>query len=121
MEEFNENSISNNQHQEIKSLILINENHNKEINSDTPLSDAFTAFTPSHSSSSSIIVKQEEFNNPLISESDLTTGYVYQPEIINNINKFEGTDRWFCKNCAMKGDKWFMVKHPCKNNNHKNN
>ena len=121
MEEFNENSISNNQHQEIKSLILINENHNKEINSNTPLSDAFTAFTPSHSSNSSIIVKQEEFNNPLISDSDLTTDYVYQAEIINNINKFEGTDRWFCKNCAMKGDKWFMMKHPCNNNNNKFN
>ena len=76
--------------------------------------------TPSHASSSSIILKQGEFNNPLISESDLTTS-TYDPKIINSMHRFEGTDRWFCKNCAMKGDKWFMMKHPCNNNNNKFN
>ena len=70
-----------------------------------------------------IVVNQEEkkegFNNPLISASDLNTGS-YDPKIINNIYRFEGNDHWFCKNCAMKGDKWFMMKHPCNNiNNNK--
>ena len=111
-----ENSISSNQHQEVKPLILINENYNIKDNSNIPPSDAFTVLTPSHASSSSIILKQGEFNNPLISESDLTTS-TYDPKIINSIHRFEGTDRWFCKNCAMKGDKWFMMKHPCNNNN----
>ena len=58
------------------------------------------------------------FNNPLISESDLATGN-YDPKIINNIDRIKETDRWFCNNCTMKDDKWFMMKHPCKNN--KNN
>ena len=61
--------------------------------------------------------KYEEFNNPLISVSDLHTGYDYDPKIINNVYRFEGKDHWFCKNCAMKGDKWFMMKHPCNDNN----
>ena len=56
--------------------------------------------------------KQKGFNKPLISASDLNTGS-YVPKIINNIYRFEGNDHWFCKNCAMKGDKWFMMKHPC--------
>lgn len=59
------------------------------------------------------------FTNSLISISDLSADYDYYPEIINNINRFEGTDYWFCKNCNIKGDKWFMMKHPCKNNNNK--
>jgi len=91
--------------------ILENEDQNIEEfkNSNSLLSDAFTVLTPSHSI--------EEFNNPLISVSDLDIGYDYQPEIISNIDRFEGTDRWFCKNCNIKGDKWFMMKHPCNNNN----
>jgi hypothetical protein len=58
------------------------------------------------------------FTNPLISESDLTQeDYDYDPEIINNIGRFERSDSWFCNNCILKGDKWFMMKHPC--NTHK--
>ena len=64
--------------------------------------------------------KKEGFNNPLISASDLNTGS-YDRKIINNIYRFEGNDHWFCKNCAMKGDKWFMMKHPCNNINNNNN
>jgi len=64
-------------------------------------------------------IEAELFTNPLISESDLLADqdYDYDPEIINNIGRFEWSDRWFCNNCTMKGDKWFMMKHPC--NNHK--
>ena len=62
-----------------------------------------------------------KFNNSLISVSDMETGYDYQPEIINNIDRFEGTDHWFCKNCTLKQDKWFMMKHPCKKNKNKEN
>jgi len=56
------------------------------------------------------------FNNPLISVSDLSIceGHNYDPEIINNIDRFEGTDSWFCNNCNTKGDKWFLMRHPCK-------
>ena len=58
------------------------------------------------------------FTNPLISESDLTLeDYDYDPGIINNIERFGWSDRWFCNNCSMKDDKWFMMKHPC--NTHK--
>ena len=58
------------------------------------------------------------FTNHLISNSDLTLeDYDYDPVIINNIGRFERSDRWFCNNCTMKGDKWFMMKHPC--NSHK--
>ena len=60
------------------------------------------------------------FNNPLIFESDLSIGrYNYDPEIINNIGRFDGSDRWFCNNCSIKGDKWFMMKHICHNNKKK--
>jgi hypothetical protein len=65
-------------------------------------------------------IKTGLFINPLISESDLllaNDNYDYDPNIINNIYRFEGTDRWFCNNCTIKGDKWFMMKHPCKNTN----
>jgi hypothetical protein len=66
-------------------------------------------------------IKTGLFINPLISESDLLLdiNYDYDPEIINNIDRFTGTDRWFCKKCSMRDDKWFMMKHHCKNN--KNN
>ena len=62
-------------------------------------------------------IEAELFTNSLISVSDVSANYEYRPEIINNISKFEGTDHWFCKNCNIKGDKWFMMKHPCKNYN----
>ena len=66
-------------------------------------------------------IKTGLFTNPLISESDLLLeDYPYDPKIINNIYRFEGNDHWFCKNCAMRGDKWFMMKHSCNNiNNNK--
>ena len=115
IEESNESRNSSTNYQ-INS-ILVNEDQNIEEfrNSSSPISNAFTVLTPSHSNGSSIIVKQEEFNNPLISESDLTTG-TYDPIIINSIYRFKGTDRWSCKNCTMNDDKWGMMKHPCKNN-----
>ena len=65
-------------------------------------------------------IKAGFFTNPLISEPDLLLGndnYDYDPNIINNIDRCEGTDRWYCKNCNIKGDKWFMMKHLCNNNN----
>jgi hypothetical protein len=62
-------------------------------------------------------IEKEKFNNQLISESDLSIDGPYDPEIINNINRlYPNSDRWFCNNCTMRGDKWFMMKHPCKNN-----
>lgn len=55
----------------------------------------------------------KEYNNSLITVADLATGS-YDPQIIHNIDRFKGTDRWFCNNCTMRGDKWFMMKHPCR-------
>ena len=57
------------------------------------------------------------FTNHLISESDLTSqDYDYDPEIINNITRNHGSDRWYCmfKKCKVTGDKWLLMKHPCK-------
>ena len=57
------------------------------------------------------------FTNPLISESDLTSqDYDYDHEIINNITRNHGSDRWYCmfKKCKVTGDKWLLMKHPCK-------
>jgi len=114
-----ETRISSNQYHKVNSFLSLNENQFKEGYNNNPLLDAFTMFTPSQSGNSSIIANQGEFNNPLISESDLTTG-TYHPKIINSICRFEGIDRCFCRNCNMKGDKWFMMKHPCNNiNNNK--
>ncbi len=30
--------------------------------------------------------------------------------------KWKGGDIWGCINCNDRGDKWYMLKHPCKNN-----
>ena len=80
------------------------------------LPDNLLTLTPSKQSILSKI-KTGFFTNPLISESDLLLeDYPYDPKIINNIYRFEGNDHWFCKNCNIKGDKWFMMKHPCNNN-----
>jgi hypothetical protein len=37
------------------------------------------------------------------------------PEYDNTIfRKYPGSDIWACRNCNLKGDNWFMQKHPCK-------
>ena len=82
-------------------------------------SAAFTALMPSQQQSMESKIQAGLFTNSLISISDLLTGN-YDPEIINNIDRVHpNSDHWFCYNCTMRGDKWFMMKHPCKNN--KNN
>ncbi len=82
----------------------------------SPLSSHFTKLgTPRQRTISKI--ESRSYTNLLISESDLTLeDYDYDPEIINNIGRVESTDCWFCTNCTMKSDKWFMMKHPCNNN-----
>jgi hypothetical protein len=61
------------------------------------------------------------FNNPLISEEDLQdpNGFQYDPEIINNIDRFGNSDTWYCKKtkCSIRGDKWILMKHDCKYRN----
>jgi predicted transcriptional regulator len=61
------------------------------------------------------------FNNALISESDLNdpTGFQYDPEIINNIDRFGNTGTWYCKKtkCNVRGDRWHLMKHDCKYRN----
>jgi hypothetical protein len=57
------------------------------------------------------------YNNPLISESDLSICGPYDPEIINNIDRVHpNSDRWFCYNCNFRDDKWGMMRHLCKHN-----
>ena len=78
---------------------------------DTPRGEnARSAFEEKHSKSS--------FNNPLISEEDLKdpNGFQYDTEIINNIDRPEFSDQWYCKNkdCKIRGDKWLLMRHNCK-------
>lgn len=116
----NNNDYQNHQNQ-IDSLVLVNEDHQKQQNSNTPFSYAFTPFTPSHSKNSLAVIDDEVglFTNPLISESDLLTGN-YDPEVINNIDRVHpGSDRWFCNNCTLRDDKWGMMRHLCKHNKHR--
>ena len=35
--------------------------------------------------------------------------------------KYPNSDIWVCEHCKLTGDKWFMCKHSCKNNNNKDN
>jgi hypothetical protein len=35
--------------------------------------------------------------------------------------KYPRSDIWACEHCNLTGDKWFMRKHHCKNNNNKDN
>ena len=76
-------------------------------------SSAFTMLIPSQQSHNN----KKLFTNPLISESDLSIGGPYDPEIINNINRVHpNSDRWFCYNCTLRDDKWGMMRHLCKHN-----
>lgn len=65
------------------------------------------------------------FNNPLISEEDLKSpdGFQYDPEIINNIDRFGNSDTWYCKKngCNIRGDKWNLMRHNCRYKNNNNN
>jgi len=42
-----------------------------------------------------------------------------EQQIPNSIYRLGHSDRWACKNCSVKGDKWFMLTHPehCKTRN----
>ena len=119
----NEEEIQGNHDLKLK----IDEDNLKKINTHSPevsypsypspeSHDTFIILTPSQKSLLSKI-KGGFITNPRISVSDLSGDYDFNPEIINSISRFEGTDHWFCKNCNIKGDKWFMIKHPCHNNN----
>lgn len=72
-------------------------------------------------------IREGLYHNKHISIDDLLLdpyGYDYDPEIINNINapviyveelgRKCRSDWWYCYNCSWRGDKWFMMKHPCK-------
>jgi hypothetical protein len=77
--------------------------------------DPVTGLTPLQRTFSKI--ERGLFTNPLIPESDLTRqNYDYDPEIINNITRNHGSDRWYCMftKCKVRGDKWLLMKHPCK-------
>ncbi len=119
----NSNNDYHNHQNQINLLVLVNGDHKKEQSSNTPFSDAFTPFTPSHTNKSIIsVIDYDEaglFTNPLISISDLLTGN-YDPEIINNIERVHpNSDRWFCNNCTLRDDKWGMMRHLCKHNKHR--
>ena len=81
---------------------------NKNIeNSDDSLPKMPSPYSPIHHSST-VENKQKEqqkekpksllFNNLLISEQDLDpNGYQYDPEIINNIDRFGNSDSLYCE------------------------
>ena len=92
-------------------------------------SGEISEISPQSSSSSTIVIssipqstlskiKAGLFTNQLISVSDLLADedYDYDPGIINNITRNHGSDRWYCmfKKCNVTGDKWLLMKHPCK-------
>ena len=64
------------------------------------------------------------YNNPLISEEDLKdpNGFQYDPEAINNIDRFGNSDTWYCKKnkCSVRCDRWHLMRHECKYRNIKN-
>ena len=111
-----EDKNSNNCNISYKSSININKNPEKTKDNDSHKGEI------SHSKTTNAIIQQQKqivflgtdikYNNHLISVSELDTDYAYQPEIINNITRVKETDHWYCKNCNIKGDKWFMMKHP---------
>ena len=67
-------------------------------------SNRIDPFTTYHLKNRSRIIYQS-----LISKSDLLAdnNYDYDPDIINNITKYENSDRWFCTytKCKSTGDK----------------
>jgi hypothetical protein len=112
------------------SKLKIDENNFKKINTHSQEVSYLSYPSPESKDTSTTLppsqhyilskIKAGFFTNSLISEPDLLLGndnYDFDPNIINNIDRIKGTDRWFCKNCTIKEDKWFMMKHPCKNNN----
>src|SRR5215212_4151817 len=94
------NSSSSNNHRQINSLLLATEVQ-KEQSSNTPISDAFTPFTPSQPD-------YDNINNHEEKQKSL---------IIHRRNPH--SDTWVCDCCNWTGDIHFMKKHPCKHNNNK--
>jgi hypothetical protein len=90
-------------------------NNIQSDSNDPPLSSTFIALMPLQQSMESKI-QAGLFTNPLISESDLSSGS-YNSEVINNIDRVHpNSDRWFCYNCTLRDDKWGMMKHLCRHN-----
>ena len=56
----NSNNDYHNHQNQINSLVLVNGNHKKEQSNNTPFSDAFTPFTPSHTNKSITSIDDEE-------------------------------------------------------------
>jgi hypothetical protein len=94
-------------------------NNNAFHHSDTKNNNIIDKKARSDTSDTSYsIILDQRFNNPLIIASDLSKG-TYDPQVINSIYRIKETDLWLCKNCKMRGDKWFMMKHPCQGNKNK--
>jgi hypothetical protein len=97
--------------------ITTNNTNNKDIETNGHLPEVSEPSGVSGNEKSLLL----SFNNPLISESDLKdpNGYKYDPEIINNIDRFWNSDIWHCKKnkCNARGDKWLLMRHDCKYKN----
>jgi len=89
-----------------------------ELSKRSPRPSSSTILASSPPESTRLKIKAGLFTNQWISESDLLADedYDYDPEIINNITRNHGSDRWYCmfKKCKVTGDKWLLMKHPCK-------
>jgi hypothetical protein len=55
-----------------------------------------------------------EHKQPISSQelSELSVNDTAEQQIPNTIYRIAHTDRWACRNCNVKGDKWFMLTHP---------
>lgn len=104
---------------------LINSNKNSFSNITKNIFDNKKSVSDISYVSDSILdqnIQEIAYENPLISESDLSIGGPYDPEIINNIDRVHpNSDRWFCNNCTLRDDKWGMMRHLCKHNKRKAN
>jgi hypothetical protein len=64
-------------------------------------------------------MQEISYENPF-SESDLSIGGPFDPDIINNVDRVQPNSyRWFYNNCTLRDDKWGMMKHLYRHNKRK--
>ena len=67
--------------------------------------------------STKVLEPLEVLENSSAKDSKAIQKNCEEPSIPNYIYRVGRTDIWGCKNCKFKDYIWFMMKHPCKNNN----
>jgi hypothetical protein len=63
-------------------------------------------------------IPYEEYTNPWITIQDIRICSIRQiplPRIVNSIYRSSAdSDSWLCRNCKLRGDKWYLMIHNCK-------